>query len=172
MRNHILILFSSPTYHKMKSMFWEAKAFDQTLAFNTAEVTDVRVYLFWVQLHKERPDSDFSLFPIQLIIRWTTCLVMQRPSISNYLHSIPLRLQLWEVFVWSPLQWETRSWFSISCQTYHQMNQMFLNAEAFNQPLSSFDTAEVTDVSVWYLCGVQPQWVTRFWFPIPYPTYY
>ena len=37
------------------------------------------------------------------------------------------------------------------------MNQMFLNAEAFNQPLSSFDTAEVTDVSVWYLCGVQPQ---------------
>ena len=46
MRNHILILFSSPTYHKMKSMFWEANAFNQTLAFGTAEVTAVRVYLF------------------------------------------------------------------------------------------------------------------------------
>ena len=34
------------------------------------------------------------------------------------------------------------------------MEGMFAGAKAFNQPLSTFDTAEVTDVSV-YLCEVQ-----------------
>ena len=45
-------------------------------------------------------------------------------------------------------QWETRFWFPISYSTYHQMNGMFAFAAAFNQPLSTFNTAEVTMVRV------------------------
>ena len=50
------------------------------------------------------------------------------------------------------------------------MDAMFFEAEAFNQPLP-FNTSKVTSVRV-YLFGFQPQWETRFWFPISHQTYY
>ena len=40
-----------------------------------------------------------------------------------------------------------------SCTTFYQMNSMFYGAKAFNQPLSTFNTAAVKDVSA-FLCGV------------------
>ena len=55
MRNQILIFyFLRPTnYHQMGGMFGGATAFNQPIAFDTARVTSVRVYLFGVQLQWE-----------------------------------------------------------------------------------------------------------------------
>ena len=84
----------------MHSMFSEAAAFNQLLSFDTSKVTDVRIYVFGVQQRNERPNSDF-LFPIQLAIRCTECLMKQKPSINHYLSTL-VWLQMWEIiFVWS-----------------------------------------------------------------------
>ena len=71
----------------MHSMFSEAAAFNQLLSFDTSKVTDVRIYVFGVQQRNERPNSDF-LFPIQLAIRCTECLMKQKPSINHYLSTL------------------------------------------------------------------------------------
>ena len=67
------------------------------------------------------------------------------------------------IFVPSPT-WGRQILIPYFYPTYYQMSWMFWNATAFNQPLSTFNTAKVEDVSV-YLCGVQLWWETGFWFP-------
>ena len=76
----------------MEFMFGHAAAFNQTLAFDTAEVTNVRLYdCLGSDFNNVKPDSDF-LFSTQFI-RWATCSKAQRPSINLFL-SILLRLQM------------------------------------------------------------------------------
>ena len=57
-------LYSFPTFCQMYSMFSGAAAFNQPLSLNTAKVTDVRVYLCWVQ--QEKPECDSPLKPNML----------------------------------------------------------------------------------------------------------
>ena len=57
-------LYSFPTFCQMNSMFSGAAAFNQPLSFNTTKVTDVRVYLCWVQ--QEKPECDSPLKPNML----------------------------------------------------------------------------------------------------------
>lgn len=69
---------------QMFSMFYQASAFNQPLlSFDTAKVTDVRVYLFVVQLHKM-----LSLFATRLITKWKPCLLLQQPSTGHYLSTL------------------------------------------------------------------------------------
>ena len=72
---------SHPTYYQMLWMFRDAAVFNQPLSFDTAEVTDVRVYLFGVRLKQWETRFWFSTsYPI---IRWKPCLGVQPPSISH-----------------------------------------------------------------------------------------
>ena len=87
-------IHSYPTYHQMFFLFGGASAFNQPIAFDTAEVTYVRLYdCLGSDFNNVKPDSDF-LFSTQFI-RCTTCSKTQRPSINHCL-SILLRLQMWE----------------------------------------------------------------------------
>ena len=160
MRDQILISYFLCNLHQMDYMFgselseyeyWYRPgtgAFNQPLSFDTAEVTTVRVYTCLESNYYEKADSH-ALFPIQLITRWKACLWPQQPSISNYL-SILSRLQMWEYTCFEYNRYETPADSPFSTQLNIQMQFMFSEAEAFNQPLA-FDTAKVTDVRA-YIC--------------------
>ena len=100
------------------------------------------------------------------VIRWVPCSWVQRPSISPCQHSIRLRSRMW-VYLCAESQLDEKPdsdlYFYPTC---HQMWSMFYGASAFNQSLSTFNTAKVTSVSA-YLCRVPTLWGTGFWSLIP-----
>ena len=142
----------------MAYMFSYVPAFNQPLSkFNTSAVTDVSAYLCRVPTWWEAR----YWFPIstQLVIRWAAC-----SKVPNCHHLILLRLRVW-VYLCAESDLRTPNSDSLFQPTYYQMDGMFREADAFNQPLPSFDTSAVTDVSA-YLCRVPTWWEARYWFPI------
>ena len=160
-----------PTYCQMHHMFAGARAFNQTLSFDTAEVTNVRAYNCFDSNSAMRNLILNSFFPHNLIIRCATCFWMQRRTINHYLSILPPGLQMWEHTCFeSNCNEIPDSWFSISISysTYCQMLGMFRGASAFNQPLS-FNTANVTNVRA-YNC-LESNRIMGFWFSISFPNY-
>ena len=149
-------------------MFNGAAAFNQPLSFNTASVTNVRVNLCLESDRYERLDSDFQFLSNLSSDGLHVCRCNGIQSTTTFWYCFGCICEI--ISVWVQLQLETRFWFPISYPTYHQMDGMFRDAAAFNQPLA-FDTASVTNVRV-LLVWSSTQWETRFWFPISYPTYH